>query len=72
MSCAHEMLSGENEIGNLFPHVPSRASFSCSLHGESKKKQDTKLLPITSPNMNRCSNFFYTERLGSKFATNVL
>ena len=25
----------------------------------SQKKQDTKLLPITSPNVNRFSKFFY-------------
>ena len=34
-----------------------------------RKKQDTKLLPITSPNVNRFSKFF-TGRLTSKFATN--
>ena len=34
------------------------------------KKQDTKLLPITSPNINRFSNFF-TDGLGGKFATNL-
>ena len=33
-----------------------------------RKKQDTKLLPITSPNVNRFS-FFFTVRLSSKFAT---
>jgi len=33
------------------------------------KKQDTKRLPITSPNVNRFSNVF-TVGLGSKFATN--
>jgi len=35
------------------------------------EKQDTKLLPITSPNVNRFSNFFFTVELGSKFATNL-
>jgi len=39
------------------------------IHCESKKKQDTKFLPITSPNINRFSNFF-TDGLRSKFATN--
>jgi len=34
---------------------------------ESKKKQDTKLLPITSPNVNRFSIFF-TDKLNGKFA----
>ena len=38
------------------------------IHRESKK-QDTKLMPITSPNVNRFSKFF-TGRLGGKFATN--
>jgi len=33
------------------------------------KKQDTKLLPITSPNVNRFQNSF-TGRLTGKFATN--
>ena len=33
------------------------------------KKQDTKLLPITSPNVNRFSNTFHWWP-GSKFATN--
>ena len=33
-----------------------------------RKKQDTKLLPITSPNVNRFSQFFYW--LTGKFATN--
>ena len=41
--------------------------FNSSIHSESKK-QDIKLLPITSPNMNRFSNFF-TDGLGRKFAT---
>ena len=40
----------------------------CYLHRESKK-QDTKLLAITSPTIIRFSNF-YTSGLGSKFATN--
>jgi len=35
-----------------------------------RKKQDTKLLPITSPNVNRFSEFF-TARLSSNFATNA-
>jgi len=35
----------------------------------SQKKQDTKLLPITSPNVNRFSNYF-TLRFSGKFATN--
>jgi len=34
------------------------------------KKQDTKLLPITSRNINRFSNFFFTDGLGSEFSTN--
>ena len=33
-----------------------------------KKKQDTKLLPITSPNVNHFQNSF-TGRLTGKFAT---
>jgi len=37
------------------------------IHSESKK-QDTKLLPITLPNINRLSIFF-TDGLGGKFAT---
>jgi len=28
-------------------------------------------MPITSPNINQFSNFFFTDGLGSKFATNV-
>jgi len=39
------------------------------IHRESKK-QDTKLLAITSLNITRFSKFF-TSRLGSKFATNL-
>ena len=39
-----------------------------TIHRESKK-QDIKLLPITSPNMNRFSNFF-TDELSSKFKRN--
>ena len=35
----------------------------------SQKKQYTKLLPITLPNVNRYSNFFFTDGLSSKFAT---
>ena len=42
---------------------------SASLHRESKK-QDTKLLAITSLNINRFSKFF-SSRLGSKFGTNA-
>jgi len=38
------------------------------IHRESKK-QDTKLLAITSPTIIRFSKFFHY-RLGSKFATN--
>ena len=38
------------------------------IHCESKK-QETKLLPITSPNINRFLNFFFTDGLGSKFAS---
>ena len=34
------------------------------------KKQDTKLLAITSQTIIRFSNFFFTSQLGSKFATN--
>ena len=37
------------------------------MHCESKN--DTKLLPITSRNINRFSNFFFTDGLVSKFAT---
>jgi len=33
------------------------------------QKNDTKLLPITSRNINRFSNFFFTDGLVSKFAT---
>jgi len=36
----------------------------------SVKALKTKLLPITSPNINRFSNFVFTSGLGSKFATN--
>ena len=39
------------------------------LHRESKK-QDTKLLAITSPTVLYDFQFFFTSRLGSKFATN--
>ena len=39
------------------------------LHRGSKQKQDTKLLPTTSPNINRFSHFF-ADGLSSKFATN--
>jgi len=35
----------------------------------SQKKLDTKLLPITLTNTNQFSNFFFTDRLISKFAT---
>jgi len=42
--------------------------FRCLIRCESKK-QDTKLLPITSPNINRISIFF-TDGLSSKFAAN--
>jgi len=41
---------------------------SVRLHCESKK-QDTKLLPTTSPNINRFS-VFLAHRLSGKFATN--
>ena len=39
------------------------------LHRESKK-QDTKFLPVTSPNVNRFSNSF-ADRLSGKSATNL-
>ena len=39
-----------------------------SVYTVSQKKQDTKLLPITPPNINRFSDFF-THGLRSKFAT---
>ena len=38
-------------------------------HTLSVKKQDTKLLPITSPNANRFSKTNFNDRLGGKFAT---
>jgi len=41
-----------------------------SIYTVSPKKQDIKLLPITSPNINRFSNFFH-DGLGSKFAANT-
>jgi len=34
-----------------------------------KKNKDTKLLPITTPNMNRFSKLFFTDGLGGIFAT---
>jgi len=40
-----------------------------SFYTVSQKKQDTILLPITSPNVDRFSKFF-TNRLSSKFAVN--
>ena len=43
------------------------AQFAAIVHRE-LKNQDTKLLPLTSPNINRFSNFF-TDRLICKFAT---
>ena len=50
-------------------HLHSTQIFGTrKLHRESKK-QDTKLLAITSPTIIRFSIFF-TSRLGSKFATN--
>ena len=42
--------------------------FSSEEHTLWVKKQDTKLLPKTSPNINRFSNFF-ASRLSGKFAT---
>jgi len=38
-----------------------------TIYTASQKKQDTILLPVTSPNVNRFSNFF-TLRLSGKFA----
>ena len=37
-----------------------------------QKKQDTNLVPITSPNNNRFSNFFFTDELGSKFENRLM
>jgi len=36
----------------------------------SQEKQDTELLPITSPNINQFSKKNFTDGIGSKFATN--
>ena len=49
-------------------HKCAEIILNSTIHRESKK-QDIKLLPITSPNMNRFSNFF-TDELGSKFKRN--
>jgi len=40
------------------PSVRLSVRLAVYLHCVSKKKQDTKLLPITSPNVNRFSKFF--------------
>jgi len=50
-----------------FANFLSKRRLKLFVHCESKK-QDTKILPITSPNINRFSNFF-TDWLSSKFAT---
>jgi len=46
-----------------------RASWHARFYTASPKKQDTKLLAVTSLTIIRFSKFF-TNRLGSKFATN--
>jgi len=48
--------------------VPGRRLLHCE-----SKKQDIKLLPTTSPNINRFpNNFFFTGGLSSKFATQLI
>ena len=51
--------------------VVTRKLFNtCLIYTVSQKKQDTKLLPITSLTIIRFSKKIFTSRLGSKFATN--
>ena len=52
----------------LYPTLLRSNAVCVYIHCESKK-QHTKLLPITSPNINRFSNFLH-DGLGSKFAPN--
>jgi len=57
-----------NCTGTLsFSMQPTIVTPQVELHSESKK-QDTKLLPITSPNVNQFSNFFHWQTQG-KVAT---
>ena len=44
-------------IGHVAQHVADKVTII--LYTVSQKKQDTKLLPITSPNVNRFSKFFH-------------
>jgi len=54
--------------GPTEPRLTCQLRDKMSVHCRSGKKQDIKLLPITSPNVNLFSIFF-TVRLSSKFAT---
>jgi len=56
-------------MANSLPQGSVLAPTMFNLHCESEKKQDTKLLLITSPNVNRFSSSF-TGILSGKFATN--
>jgi len=54
-----------------YEHSLGKNVLRTSLHSHRElKKQDTKLLPITLPNINRFSKFYTTGRLSGKFATN--
>jgi len=57
--------------------LPSSSRSCVSINGSTlwhceSKKQDTNLVPITSPNINRFSNFFFTDELGSKFENRLM
>ena len=68
-------VKGQSELRNVINYY-SRCFKLLSFFYNNKwytpwvKKQDTKLLAITSLTIIRCSKFFFTSRMGSKFATN--
>ena len=71
--CAYRATFGETVLLTVTTFSETEIhDISCSIvwhmHRESKK-QDTKLLPITSPNINRFSKFFFTSRLRRKSVT---
>jgi len=71
--CQLPLYDVEKEMQHGWALAAMRAAWVASsllskVHCESKK-QDTKLLPTTSPNINRFSNIF-TDGLGSKFPPN--
>jgi len=70
--CRDEKFRKLNTFGVRYPIHTANANMTKSRNHTTpwvKKKQDTKLLPITSPNINRYSKNSFTVRLTRKFAT---